>query len=276
MDIKSKTIKTFIIAILVIHAVACLCPIIWLFCSAFKSNPEFFNNPGFIPKSFSPQNFVNAWVNGKFSVYFLNSAFYTISTIVLVDIISALAAFSMAKLKFIFVNIVFMLIVVAILIPAPGSFIQIFMMLKNVGLLGTRLGYILVMTAVNIPISVFILKGFFESIPEEILDAAKIDGASIFMTWWRVCTPLAKPAIATVSIFTLLSIWNEYIIAAVTFSDQNLMPIQQGLLTFQGQYQTRYDLLIASTAISIIPVILVYIFFNKQVLQGVTEGAVKG
>jgi multiple sugar transport system permease protein/raffinose/stachyose/melibiose transport system permease protein len=268
--------KAAAFAILAIHALACMFPLVWLFCSAFKSNPEFFNNPGFIPTKFSPGNFANAWVKGRFGDYFINNVLYAAATVLLVDVVASLAAFSMAILKSKALAVAFLAMVATVLIPAPGSFIQIFTMLKSLGMLDTRAGYIMVMAAINLSVSVFILKGFFESVPSELVDAAKIDGASLFRVWWRVCMPIAMPAVATVSIFAMLSVWNDYIIAAVTFSTQKLMPIQQGLLTFQGQYQTRYDWLIAATAISIIPLIAFYVFFNKQVLQGVVEGAVKG
>ena len=162
------------------------------------------------------------------------------------------------------------------MIPAPGSFVQIFTQLQNLGLLNTRTGYIMVMIAANLPTSIFIMKGFFDSIPNEVIEAAKIDGASSIKIWSRIALPLSTPALATVSVLAMLSVWNEYIISAMAFSDQKLMPIQQGLMTFQGQYQTRYDYLIAATAISVIPLIIIYITLNKHVLQGATQGAVKG
>ena len=132
------------------------------------------------------------------------------------------------------------------------------------------------MIAASLPTSIYIMKGFFEQIPNEIIEAAKMDGCSPIGTWARISLPMATPALATTGILATLSVWNEYIIAAITFSSQKLMPIQQGLMTFQGQYQTRYDLMIAATAITIIPLILAYIFLNKQVIQGASQGAVKG
>lgn len=276
MDIRTKHMRMVVTALLIVHTLACLFPLVWLFCSAFKSNPEFFYNPGFLPQKFSPQNFSEAWTKGKFSDYFMNSVFYTAMTILLVDVVASLAAFTLAKIKSRFFTIIFLLIVVTVMIPAPGNFIQIFTVLQKFGMLGTRTGYVLVMTAISLPTSIFILKGFFESIPDEMVEAARIDGASTLRIWGRICMPLAMPAVATVSILTLLSVWNDYIMAAVIFSDQNMMPIQQGLLVFQGQYTTRYDLLIAATAIAIIPLIVVYTLFNRQVLQGVVDGAVKG
>lgn len=276
MEIRNKNIRGLVIAFLALHALACLLPLIWLFTSSFKSNPEFFYNPGFIPKIFSPQNYSNAWIKGKFGNYFMNTVFYTVSTIIFVNIFASLAAYSMAKLKSLFVNIAYYLIIITIMIPAPGSFVQIFTQLQNLHLLNTRTGYIMVMIAANLPTSIFIMKGFFDSIPNEIVESAKMDGANSLKIWSKIALPLSTPALATVSVFTMLSVWNEYIISAITFSDQNLMPIQQGLLTFQGQYQTRYDYLVAATAITVIPMIAAYIILNKQVLQGATQGAVKG
>jgi len=276
MEIRNKKIRGVLIAILAFHAIMCLLPLIWLFASSFKSNPEFFNNPGFIPDKFSPQNYSNAWVKGEFGTYFKNTIIYTVATVIFVNIFASLASYSMAKLKSKFVNIVYYVIIITIMIPAPGSFVQIFTQLQNLGLLNTRTGYIMVMIAANLPTSIFIMKGFFDSIPNEVIEAAKIDGASSIKIWSRIALPLSTPALATVSVLAMLSVWNEYIISAMAFSDQKLMPIQQGLMTFQGQYQTRYDYLIAATAISVIPLIIIYITLNKHVLQGATQGAVKG
>lgn len=276
MQIRSKKAKVIVQFLLIIQSIISIFPLIWLFTSSFKSNPEFFTNPGFIPKNFSPQNFSDAWVNGEFSTYFFNSVFYVVCSVVLVLIISSIAAYTFAKLRFKGVMIIFGIIIAAIMIPMPGSFIQIYSILKSIGLLNSRLGYILVMVAANLPTSIFIMKGFFDQIPDEIIEAAKMDGASPLRIWFQISLPMATPALATVGILSTLSVWNEYIIAAITFSDQSLMPIQQGLMMFQGQYQTRYDLMIAATAITIIPVIVAYIILNKQVIQGATQGAVKG
>lgn len=276
MEIRSKTGKIFVQLLLIVHCLMCLFPLAWLFVSSFKSNPEFFYNPGFIVQDFSPENYINAWVDGEFGNYFLNSIFYTVVSVLGVLIISSLAAYSFTKLRFKGSMIIFSIIVATIMIPLPGSFIQIYSILQSLELLNTRIGYILVMIAASLPTSIFIMKGFFEQIPNEIIEAAKIDGSSPISIWARISLPMATPALATTGILSTLSVWNEYIIAAITFSSQKLMPIQQGLMTFQGQYQSRYDLMIAAIAITIIPLILAYAFLNKQVIQGAAQGAIKG
>lgn len=276
MEIRSKSAKLIVQFFLILHSVMCLFPLVWLFTSSFKSNPEFFYNPGFIPQNFSPENYINAWVDGEFGSYFLNSVFYSIVSVFSVLVIASLAAYAFAKFRFKGAMVIFSIMVATIMIPLPGSFIQIYSILKSLALLNTRTGYILVMIAANLPTAIFIMKGFFEQIPNEIIEAAKIDGCSPLNIWARISLPMATPVLATVGILNTLSVWNEYIIAAITFSSQKLMPIQQGLMTFQGQYQTRYDLMIAATAITIIPLILAYILLHKQVIQGASQGAVKG
>lgn len=276
MEIRTKGIRRIVQVLLIFHAIACLFPLVWLFTSSFKSNPEFFYNPGLIPTKFSPENYINSWTEGEFGQYFLNSVLYTVVTIVLVIVLSSLAAYAFTKFQFKGAMVIFAVIVATIMIPLPGSFIQIYAILKSLGLLNSRIGYIFVLTAANLPTSIFIMKGFYEQIPNEIIESAKMDGASPLRIWRSISLPLAMPAISTVGILTMLSAWNEYIIAAVSFSSQELMPIQQGLMNFQGQYQTRYDLMMAATMITVLPLIIAYIFLNKQVLQGVSQGAVKG
>ena len=134
MEIRSKTGKVLVQFFLIVHCLMCLFPLVWLFTSSFKSNPEFFYNPGFIPQQFSPENYTNAWVDGEFGEYFLNSVFYTITSVVGVLVISSLAAYTFTKLRFRGSMIIFSIIIATIMIPLPGSFIQIYSILQSLEL----------------------------------------------------------------------------------------------------------------------------------------------
>jgi len=162
------------------------------------------------------------------------------------------------------------------LIPIPGSFIPLYVLLVKLGIQNTRIGYILPMINSGLPVAIFILKGFFEKIPKELEEAAIMDGCNRFQIYYKIMFPLAMPAISTIIIFNTLSAWNEYILAAVNFTNPNLMPIQQGLLVFQGQYFTRYELLMAANVITTLPIILVYLALQKYIIKGITAGAING
>ena len=132
------------------------------------------------------------------------------------------------------------------------------------------------MVATALPVSIFILKSFFDELSREIEEAAIIDGAASFRIYWSLLLPIARPAIATIVILNTLSVWNEFMLALVLFSETKLMPIQMGLSVFVGQYTTQYELLMAATSLMVLPVILVYIAMQKQFIAGITSGAIKG
>ena len=162
------------------------------------------------------------------------------------------------------------------MIPVPGSFVPLYVLLNKLHLRNTSLGYILCMINVGLSTSIFLLKTFFDKMPKELEDAARIDGCSKFGIWWHVALPLAKPVLAVVVVFNALNVWNEYILALVIFDSKALMPLQVALMTFQGEFITRYPLLMAGLTIAALPIIVAYLLMQKYIVKGVTQGAVVG
>jgi len=160
-------------------------------------------------------------------------------------------------------------------VPIPASFIPIFVLLMKMHLLNTRLGYLLPLINGGLPVAIFIFRGFFESIPTDLEDAARIDGSGKWGIYWRIVLPLSKPVIAAVAIFNCLGAWKEFLLALVVFSDKHLMPVQRGLVEFQGQYSITYNLMFAGIVITIVPVLLFYALMQKNIVKGLTEGAIK-
>jgi len=143
-------------------------------------------------------------------------------------------------------------------------------------LVNTRIGYILCLINVGLSFSIFLLKTFFDKMPKELEDAARIDGCNRLGVYWHVALPLAKPAIAVIIIFNALNVWNEYILATLILSSKNLMPLQRGLIVFQGAHVTQYPLLMAGITLTIIPILLIYLFMQKYIIKGITAGALVG
>jgi len=164
----------------------------------------------------------------------------------------------------------------AMMIPIPGSFVALYVLLNKLHLRNTALGYILCMISVGLSMSIFLLKTFFDKLPRELEDAARIDGASKLGIWWHVAMPLARPVLAVVVIFNALNVWNEYVLAMIMFDSKNLMPLQRALMVFQGEFLTNYPLLMAGLTITTLPIILVYLLMQKYIVKGVTEGATFG
>lgn len=257
-------------------AITCIFPLLWMVGSALKTQQTVFSDMSIIPRHPVWINFYHAWVKGGFGMYFLNSIIYTVTVVFGIVIISSLAAFAFSRLQFPGKNIIFYMFLVAMMIPLPGSFVPLYVLMTKLHLVNTRIGYILCMINVGLSFSIYLLKTFFDRMPPELEDAARIDGCSKLGIWWNVALPLARPAIAVIVIFNSLAVWNEYILATLIFSSKSLMPLQRGLMIFQGAHITEYPLLMAGITISVLPIILVYLLMQKHIIKGITAGATVG
>ena len=273
---KNITTNLLIHLFLLTVALACLFPLLWMFSSSLKTQEEIFSDASLMPKEAHWENYYLAWKKGGFGRYFVNSVLYTVSTVISIVIVSSLAAYAFSRFQFPGKNILFYMFIVAMMIPIPGSFVPLYVLLTRLHLRNTQLGYILCMINVGLSTSIFLLKTFFDKMPRELEDAARIDGCSKLQLWWHVGLPLSKPVLAVVVVFNALNVWNEYILALIIFDSKALMPLQVALTTFQGEFVTQYPLLMAGLTITAIPIILVYVLMQKYIVKGVTAGAVVG
>jgi multiple sugar transport system permease protein/raffinose/stachyose/melibiose transport system permease protein len=257
-------------------AVSCLFPIFWMVRSSLMSNATIFVDRSFIPHDLNWQNYVVAWTKGNFGIYFLNSMIYTVSVVMGIVLVASLAAFAFSRLQFPGKNVLFYVFVAAMMIPLPGSFVPLFVLMNKLHLANTRLGYILCMINVGLSLSILILKTFFDKMPRDLENAARIDGCNRLQIWWHVALPLAAPAIAVIVIYNSLNVWNEYILATLILSDNSLMPLQRGLMVFNGAYQVDYPVLMAGLTMTAIPIIIVYLIMQKHIVKGLFSGAVVG
>jgi raffinose/stachyose/melibiose transport system permease protein len=267
---KNIVLNTLIHLFLISVAVTCLFPLIWMFGSSLKTQQTIFSDMSLIPKDMHWENYILAWQEGGFGKYFLNSVLYTIV------IISSLAAYAFSRFEFPGKNALFYMFMAAMMIPIPGSFVPLYVLLNKLHLRNTQIGYILCMINVGLSTSIFLLKTFFDKTPRELEDAARIDGCSKLGIWWHVALPLAKPVLAVVVVLNALSVWNEYVLALIIFDQRSLMPLQVALTTFQGEFITQYPLLMAGLTITALPIIAVYLLMQRYIIKGVTAGAVVG
>ena len=261
---------------LFIVALTCLFPLFWMLRSALMTNEVVFTDKSLIPQQLHFSNFAQAWTEGNFSAYFFNSLLYTASVVVGIVLIASLAAFAFSRLKFPGKNVFFYMFVAAMMIPLPGSFVPLVVLMNKIGLANTRIGYIRCMINVGLSVSILLLKTFFDKMPSDLEDAARIDGCSKLGLWWHVALPLARPAIAVIVIFNSLNVWNEYILAALLLNDQSLMPLQRGLMVFQGAHSVDYPVLMAGLTIAAIPIIIIYLFMQRHIIKGLSSGAIVG
>jgi len=272
---KQVTLNLLIHLLLLTVAVTCLFPLLWMISSSLKTQETIFKDMSLIPRAFHFENYYQAWVEGGFGRYFLNSIFYTVAVVIGIVIIASMAAYAFSRLKFPGRNVLFIIFMAAMMIPIQGSFVALYVLLNKLHLRNTALGYILCMINVGLSTSIFLLKTFFDRMPKELEDAARIDGCSKIGIWWHVALPLARPVLAVVVVFNALNVWNEYILALIIFDSRKFMPLQVALQAFQGEFVTNYPLLMAGFTITALPIILVYLLMQKYIVKGVT-GAVFG
>ncbi|HPL82770.1 MAG TPA: carbohydrate ABC transporter permease [Candidatus Omnitrophota bacterium] len=274
--VKKTSVNLLIHLFLLTVGVTCVFPLLWMISSSFKTQEMIFKDMSLIPKTFHFENYYNAWIEGGFGRYFLNSVFYTIAVVLGIVIISSMAAYAFSRLRFAGRNVLFIIFMAAMMIPIQGSFVALYVLLNKLHLRNTSIGYILCMINVGLSTSIFLLKTFFDKMPKELEDAARIDGCSKLGIWWHVALPLAKPVLAVVVVLNALNVWNEFILALIIFDSRPLMPLQVALMTFQGEFVTRYPLLMAGLTIAALPIILLYLLMQKYIIKGVTQGAVVG
>lgn len=273
---KRVTINLLIHLFLISVAITCLFPLLWMVGSSLKTQQTIFSDTSLIPKQMHWENYYLAWKEGGFGRYFINSIFYTVSVVIGIIIVSSLAAYAFSRFEFRGRNAIFYMFMAAMMIPIPGSFVPLYVLLNKLHLRNTQIGYILCMINVGLSTSIFLLKTFFDKTPRELEDAARIDGCSKLGIWWHVALPLAKPVLAVVVVFNALNVWNEYVLALIIFDSRHLMPLQVALTTFQGEFITQYPLLMAGLTIAAVPIILVYLLMQKYIIKGVTAGAIVG
>lgn len=250
-------------------------PIVWLLTGSLQTIRELYDGVRFLPAVPQWNNYVQAWEKGNLHTYLPNSLFYSTVVVLSILVASSMAGYALARLEFPGRKAVLAVLLAILIVPLPASFIAIYKLLVGVGLANTRVGYILVLAAGGLPVSIFIMRGFFLRQPRELEEAAALDGCSAFDTFWRVMLPLARPGLAAVAIIQFLAAWNEYLLALVSFNTEALMPVQRGLTKFVSSDTPEQHVLLAATALAVLPVVILYAFTQRSIVQGIMEGAVK-
>jgi ABC-type glycerol-3-phosphate transport system permease component len=262
-------------ALLVAAALSALFPILWMISGSMQSLPELLKGDALLPAVPQWQNFATAWVKGNLAVYLTNSIVYTLCAVAGILLVSSLAGYALARLDFRGKGVFTALILAVMIIPAPAMFLAQYKVLLALELANTRPGYVFILITSGIPISTLIMRSFFASQPKDLEEAAALDGASALGIFFRIMLPLAKPGLAAVAVIQAFAVWNEYLMALVIFNDNALMPVQRGLTSFVSAETPQPQILLAATLISIVPVIVFYLFAQRQIVDGISAGAIK-
>jgi raffinose/stachyose/melibiose transport system permease protein len=257
-------------------SLASVFPFVWMLYSSLKSEAEFALNIISLPAKPVFSNYINAIRTGHMGEYALNSLFNCIVTVVLVALAAYIAAYFLSRYNFRGRTLVYGLFVAGMLIPVHSLMVPVFVEYRIAGFLNNRLTLLPVYLAFGMPMAVFLIESFIGSIPIELEEAALIDGSSMVRTMFAIIMPLCRPVLATVVIITFMNAWNEFPFALVLIRDNALKTIPIGLRNFQGAYTAQYTQFMAGMAVSLIPVMVVYILFYKKIIVGMTAGTVKG
>ena len=272
-NITYKHIAKFIGILLL--ALLALFPVLWVALSSFKPQSELFRFPlTFIPKEWTLENYIEAFSQGNFIRYFFNTVFVAVVATTITVLINVMAGYALAKYIFPGRDIIFFVMIATLMIPLQVIMIPIFLQLKQLGMLNSLWGIIIPPAAT--PTGIFLARQYMSSIPNSLIEAARIDGGSEFFIFRKIILPTSKPIIATITIFSFMWRWNDYLWPLIVITDNKLQTMQQALANFVGQLQINWSSLLAMTTISMIPVIIVFIFFQRFFLAGMTAGAVKG
>ena len=261
--------------LLIAYASTVVFPALIVIFNSFKSTQEIFASPYGIPKSFSLSNYINAWNEANFGTYFKNSVFITSVSVILVLLIASMAAYVLARFKFKGSFAIYFMFLMGLMLPLRLAIIPLYILIRDLGLLDTYTGLILVYVSSGLSFSIFILYTFFKSIPDELIQAARIEGANSFQIYYKIMLPLVRPALSTVAIFNFMSLWNDFFFPFILIKNPDLYTIPVGISNFFGEYTTDWSLLFAALSLSIIPVIIVFFIMSKQFIEGLTAGAVK-
>ncbi|MGM0778071.1 MAG: carbohydrate ABC transporter permease [Bacillota bacterium] len=262
-------------AFLILGSIGMLVPFVWMISSALKPNNEIFTSPPtFLPKDANWGNFITAWNSGDFTQYFINTSIISVLTTVITLFICSLAGYTFAKFNFMGKKLLFLLFLGTMMIPMQVIMIPIFLMMSKIGLLNSYWSVILPLVANAY--GVFLMRRFMSTIPTELMEAARIDGCSEFRIFWQIILPLTKPALVTLGILTFLGAWNEFLWPLIMLDSPDMMTLQVALTQFQGQYEVKWNLLMAASALSMIPIALIFIVFQRYLVEGIASSGVKG
>ena len=270
----SKFGYVLLLILLVACSIAALFPFLWMLSASLRTDVDMFRNPmNWIPSSLYLDNYKEVWTAIPFGTYFWNTLKLTVILTVLQVLICSMAAYAFAKLRIPFKNVIFVLFMTNLMMPWHSIMVPQFSVVSELGLYNTHTGYVLVQLFSGF--GIFLLRQFFMSLPNELNEAARIDGFSEWGIYWRIIMPLAKAGVSTLAIFTFTFMWNDYLAPLIYLQDEGLRTLQIGLKAFQTEHTTDYGLLMAGTLIATIPMVVVFLIGERFFTKGVATTGMK-
>lgn len=268
--------KIFTYLLLIVYAIMIIFPFFVMILDSFKTMADLYLRPFSLPSAWIYQNYITAWETATIGTGYINSIIIASSSVVVVIILSSMLAYAISRFRFPFYRQMFIYSLLGLALPANLAVIPIYILMNKFHLINTLLGLIIIYSSTGISFSTFLFKNFIDAVPLEIEESAKMDGANDLQIFGSIVLPLIKPAISVVAIVNFVGIWNDFFYPLIFINSRSKFTITLSVLTmFQGEYTTSWSLLFAGLSLSIIPMIIIFVFFSKQFIAGITQGAIK-
>jgi ABC-type glycerol-3-phosphate transport system permease component len=267
--------RTPLLLFLVLYTIVSAGPFLWVMSMSLRTTPEIFDDPYALPVRLHWEKFANAWTNSNYGTYFWNSLIVVVTAVALVTLIGAMAAHCLARYRFRGSRLVRFVILSGMILPPQLLILSLFQILLDYGLYNSLAGLIIVYVATQLAMTVYILEGFFAQLPQDLFDAARMDGYADFEIFWRITLPIGLPAIFTTVTLNFIILWNEYLYAVVLLTDDEKRTLPLGIMHFMGGHQLDVGMIATGLMIAIAPVILLYALFSETMIKGMTAGAVR-
>jgi N-acetylglucosamine transport system permease protein len=269
-----KAVEATSHVLLSIWTIIVIVPFLWVVLSSFKTTKEILASPFSLPAHWRFDNYVHAWTDAGIRQFFLNTVIVVGAALVLVMLLGSMCAYVLARFKFPGARFIYYLMLAGLTVPIFLAIVPLFFILKNAALINTLPGLIIVYVAFALPFTVFFLYAFFKTVPDDVYEAALIDGAGEWRAFFRIMLPMARPGIAAVAIFNFLGLWNQFLLPVALNTDQSRYVLTQGMAEFASQagYAVDFGALFAAVVITVVPVLIVYVIFQRRLEGSVSRG----
>lgn len=267
--------KAYLYLSLTIIAAIVLVPLLTTALGGFKSLGDLRVNPFGLPAEWHPENYTDILFGDRYWRQMMNSLVIAVLTVFLTVAVSAMAAFTFAHVRFFGSNFLLNYFLIGLMFPAATAILPLFIRIRDLGLLNTYWGVVLPQVAFGLGMSILLLRNYFKNLPEELFQAALVDGCGYIRFFWYITIPLSRPIIATVSIISFVGSWNSYILPLIMLNSESIYPWPLGIMVYRGEFGTQWQLVLAFITLTILPTIIVFFLAQKHIIAGLTAGAVK-
>jgi multiple sugar transport system permease protein len=273
---RARTLVGARLGLLIVGTAVMIVPFAYMLATSFKHNALVLElPPQFIPHDPTTANYHDAWSSNNFGRYFVNSVVVAAATTVCAVVLSSMMAYAFARFRFPGRGLLFALLLIGLMVPTMMLLIPQFLLARQLHALNSLWGLVFFYTAMNLALNTFLLRSFFQDIPSELEEAMVVDGAGPWTRYLKLVLPLSRPALATVGIFTFLASWDEFVWALTVINDPDRRTLPIAIALFQGQHATHWELVFAASTIAILPVIAIFVLFQRQFVSGIASGALK-